>query len=1029
MIPVSPPLTPERWRQVKRVMEGALDLTTGKRTAFLDAACADDAELRHDVESLLAAAAGTGVVDRPAAAALDLAHDRARDGADAADPDPADTGALFARVAAGLGEGYALDAEVGRGGMAVVYRARDLRHRRPVALKVLRPDVSALLGRARFEDEVLLAAGLQHAHIVPVLGSGEADGMLWFAMPYVEGGSLRHRLEREGQLSVAEATRLVREVALALDYAHRHGTVHRDIKPENVLLSDGQALVTDFGIAKALHPNAPNAGAGAGRAHTSPGFVLGTPGYMAPEQARGARSIDARTDVYALGVLLHEMLAGVRPFGSEDARVGPRAIRVRRPDVPDALVAVILRALAHDPADRFASAAAFEAAVAGAVTTAPVPARRIARVRRWPPLRAVLGVAAIAAAAAVLAPFGPWHTSPLDPDRVMVFPLAVAPGAAPAGAGADAATLVGYALEGTAPLRWIEAADYLHTSRGNADAPTPAERRALSVAHQAGYYIDGNVVRRGDSSTVVLRLHSVDGDSVVARRGATGHVGDMPVADLGLRAVGELLVPLLAPGRRVDVSALRDRDPAAIAEFLQGEREYRASHFSGALARYRAALERDSLFALAALQGAQAASWTESNAAAAGPLARLAVAHIGSLPPYRAAIARGFLAFTTGSADSAAAEFGRAIALDSTRTEPWMGLGEVYRHLLPHAQNGDSLAEDAYVRARRADTAFTPPLYHLAELAIHRGALARADSYAQAYGRADPDSITRRGLDLALRCARDARTPAWDRAAGEDPTAAMQAGVILAGRPAYWACARRAFTATLGASTASPGLRWMAVLALQSVHVAMGHDAAAVALVQSAAGRALAADRLLVLDALAGAAVGEGAADVVRTIGADYRTFSAPRLWLLGSWYGERGRADDVRAIAHQLAARADSTRARADSLMARAIAARTALADGDTVEAMRRLRALTPSAPSDSMMHDPWECLGGERLLLARLLLARHAYREVRAVAEQLDAPYPPTLLVYRRAALELRLRAAQASGTDDPAARARLAELARAT
>src|SRR5262245_12922525 len=207
-----------------------------------------------------------------------------------------------------LADRYAFERELGRGGMATVYLARDLRHDRPVALKVLHPELANSLGPERFLREIKLAARLQHPHILTVLDSGETAGRLWFTMPYVEGESLRDRLRRERQLPVEDALRIAREAAQALQYAHGHGIVHRDIKPENLLLTeDGNTLVADFGIARSL-------GSGSDEKLTETGLVVGTPAYMSPEQAAGDKGLDARTDVYSLAAVLYEMLAGEPPF-------------------------------------------------------------------------------------------------------------------------------------------------------------------------------------------------------------------------------------------------------------------------------------------------------------------------------------------------------------------------------------------------------------------------------------------------------------------------------------------------------------------------------------------------------------------------------------------------------------------------------------------------------------------------------------------------------------------------------------------
>ncbi|HEX6645346.1 MAG TPA: serine/threonine-protein kinase, partial [Gemmatimonadales bacterium] len=268
-------------------------------------------------------------------------------------------------LAAGLATAYSLERELGRGGMATVFLARDLKHKRPVALKVLHPELSQALGPERFRREIDTAARLQHPHILTVHDSGEAGGRLWYTMPFVEGESLRDRLRRERQLPVDEALRIAREAALALDYAHRHGVIHRDVKPENLLLSaDGDTLVADFGIARSLE--------GADDALTQTGVVIGTPAYMSPEQASGEAALDARSDVYALGSVLYEMLAGEPPFTGPTAqaitakrfRDPVPSVRRVRSSVPEGVDRALQRALALVPADRFATAAAFEKALA-----------------------------------------------------------------------------------------------------------------------------------------------------------------------------------------------------------------------------------------------------------------------------------------------------------------------------------------------------------------------------------------------------------------------------------------------------------------------------------------------------------------------------------------------------------------------------------------------------------------------------------------------------------------------------------------
>jgi hypothetical protein len=265
-------------------------------------------------------------------------------------------------LAAALAARYRIERELGRGGMATVYLAHDLKHDRPVALKVLRPEIAAALGGDRFLREIAITARLDHPHILTLIDSGDASGFLFYVVPYVRGESLRSRLDRDKQLPLEEALRITQQMASALDHAHRQGVIHRDIKPENILLHEGEAMVADFGIALAVQ---------GGERLTETGLSVGTPEYMSPEQAAGDRQLDARSDVYSLGAVLYEMLAGEPPHTGPTAlaviakilAAPPTRLQVVRGDVPAPLDHAVTRALAKLPAERFATAAAFAAAL------------------------------------------------------------------------------------------------------------------------------------------------------------------------------------------------------------------------------------------------------------------------------------------------------------------------------------------------------------------------------------------------------------------------------------------------------------------------------------------------------------------------------------------------------------------------------------------------------------------------------------------------------------------------------------------
>ncbi len=424
-----------------------------------------------------------------------------------------------ARLATALADRYRLEHELGEGGMATVYLARDLKHERNVALKVLRPELAAVIGGERFLNEIKVTANLQHPNILALYDSGEADTFLYYVMPLVEGDTLRDKLDREKQLSVDETVDLARAVAAALHYAHAHGVVHRDIKPENILLQSGQALVADFGIARAVS----QAG---GTRLTETGMSLGTPHYMSPEQATGDRELDARSDVYSLGAMVYEMLVGEPPHlgNSVQAIIAkiltsePELVTAQRPTIPPNVAAAVHKALAKHPADRFATAAEFAEALTNPAFTVVTTATAAAVPK--PGGRRVLPFAALAIVMTAIALWAVFRPAP--PMPVIRYGLAMPPSQAPNPTGfaipsPDGARIVysGPSDEGVSiPQLWVKSRDKYAAVplAGTADV----DGFAFSPDGEWIAFIAGGQVKKisiGGGATVTL----IDGDVAVDR--------------------------------------------------------------------------------------------------------------------------------------------------------------------------------------------------------------------------------------------------------------------------------------------------------------------------------------------------------------------------------------------------------------------------------------------------------------------------------------------------------------------------------
>ena len=581
------------WERVQALFASALEQPPERRAAYV-AAAVEDPDVRREVLALLLAHEERGRFDRvaddlhglgPAAASVPLAN-------------------LVDRLRTALAGRYTIERELGRGGMATVWLAQDLKHARSVALKVLRPELAAALGPERFMREITLTAGLDHPHILPLLDSGEAAGSLFYVMPYVEGESLRDRLTRERQLPLEDALQITGEVADALSYAHHRGVVHRDIKPENILLAAGHARVADFGIARAI------AAAGGDRL-TETGIAVGTPAYMSPEQAVGEQALDGRSDIYSLATVLYELLAGDPPFsGTNPQAINARKtldpvppLRTAREAVSPDLERVILKALARVPADRFATAVQFRAALEGSVRAA-VSAEVSNGAWVWV-RRAVVASAALAAIAAAAfavprllrAPVP--RPLPLDTIAVAIFPFRVL------GSSGDVAwlregamDLLGIALDGLGEWRVVSPRTLLPRAVGFTDRTEPSQGSRIARSVGAATMVFGRAVATGPDLRVTVELYDARRSDRLAEVTASGHVANLGVVIDSLAVALGRLRGASQSGRR-SPGEYTTASPGALRPYLVAEQLMRRAEWSAAAESLHHAIARDSSFALA----------------------------------------------------------------------------------------------------------------------------------------------------------------------------------------------------------------------------------------------------------------------------------------------------------------------------------------------------------------------------------------------------------------------------------------------
>jgi serine/threonine-protein kinase len=643
-------------------------------------------------------------------------------------------------LAAALADRYSIERELGQGGMATVYLAEDLKHHRKVAVKVLRPDLAATMGSERFIREIEVAARLQHPHILGVLDSGDAQGFFYYVMPYVEGETLRDRIARSGELPIHEAVRLLGEITEALAVAHAAGVVHRDIKPENILLSGRHAMVMDFGVAKAVTE------ASGKQQLTTAGVALGTPAYMAPEQASADPHMDGRVDIYAIGVMAYEMLSGFTPFHGLNPQQTlaahvmkePAPLGQQRAGLSPALEAAVMRCLQKRPADRFQTADELMSVLeplatpSGGITpthTQPITAR--AKAAEWRlPRKAIIIGGILLAVVFGLGLWQPWARGSgrqLDARLVAVLPFRVA--------GADPSVqylrqgmldLLQAKLTGEGGPRAADTRSVLAAFRdaGGTDAEDLPADGVDRVARKigAGRILQGSIVGPADHLVIAATLLEMPGGRSLAQASVEGPKDSLFVM------VDRLTAQVLALGagaQAAQLSSLTTANLDALRAYLDGATAYRRGAFQLSTPALERAVQLDSTFALALSLLIESDGWHPA-ATDMGRVNQLAWQYRGRLNPQD----RLFLTLRQGSRYPSPAPWTDRIA-DAEKTvqsipesaEAWYYLADNLFHTgrLADLTDPEQRARQAFEKAFRIDSLYGGPIQHMSRLAFVTG--------------------------------------------------------------------------------------------------------------------------------------------------------------------------------------------------------------------------------------------------------------------------------------------------------------------
>ena len=932
---------------------------------------------------------------------------------------------LEEQLQAALGDAYRLERELQGGGMSRLWIAIETALARKVVVKLLPPELASEISAARFQREIRVAAILQHPNILPVLTSGAKDDLLYYIMPWVAGESLRQRLERDQRLPYEEALQILREVADALAYAHSEGVVHRDIKPANILLVQGHAVLTDFGIARAL-----NAAQDAGQRLTATGMGIGTVGYMAPEQVMGETDVDARADMYALAVVGYEMLAGSRPFTGPTGQAVFTAqlmdevqdLAKLRDDVPAPVAAAIAKALASDPAHRFSTTMEFK-------TTLELPRRSSGTVARPSFRRGLVAGGALATAVIVGLALAKTRMPPaLDRNVVAVAPFEVR----------DADTtwreglvdVLSRKLDGAGDLRSVPATIAINRFTGRVDRESA---RALGRATGAAYVVFGALLREtADTVALSAAILDVAGDRVlggaeVERRGHRDEIN---------RLADSVTVALLREVAKVrPVGAFRQTSLGAsslpaLKAFLQGEQYYRRSAWDSAMAYFERAIAADSGFALALRHAGLVASWQRGGGdSLARALLLRAGRHNRGLPLRDSLLVAAdslFAALTTFEEDTAYNERARRLfqALDQAKRsypddpEVWFAAGEAMFHYGygPGLSIQTRQILDAFSRSLALDSSFAPSYIHPVELALSANDEPAARRYLAGYLALDPSDVEAEGLRLleSLLAAEGDETELKALLDTASADALFNAWIAVRRWPDPGELAIR--IAATPARRAGGSDAWFTTEAARRVLHARqlafrGHLAAAYALVRDVPPGTT---RLIAELVLLGAVPPEQVASHVARWLESPTGFPTVALPVLAG-RGDTARIAELGRRADRLAASARSPTERRDATYRSAIVpAYAALARRDTAEALRHFAAVPDSLCMACYL---------DRLTHARLLVqARRDADAARLLDERLAFLLTPIEVVYarERSAVARRLDQRQKADEADRWARA---------